>query len=232
MDFKFKKFGISHHEEVFKFGTDASLLATWKKISDFSTILEIGCGSGVITLMMAQRNPSSKYTGIDISKQAVNLSTFNLASFPIPSQIEFIESTLQAYSPSQKFDLIISNPPFFEDGTKSPSAFKNTTRHTDTLSLVDLLTHSKRLLNPFGEIHIIYPIRYLKALKEECAILGLYINQITQTRSTEKKPLKRILVSISLQKKELVETELIINGSQKGYSETVFNMLQPYLIKL
>ena len=232
MGFEFKQFTISHQEDVFKFGTDASILATWKNISNYSNILEIGCGTGVITLMMAQRHPTASYTGIDISESAVKLSNTNLNNFPIQTQIEFIASSVQDFSTQKKYNLIISNPPFFEDSTKSPSNLKNTTRHTDTLSLRDLLIHSKRLLTNQGEIQIIYPVRYLKNLKQICADLELHINQLTFTRSTPTKSIKRILVSISPLKKELIERELIINGSSKGFSETVFKMLQPYLLKL
>ena len=232
MSFEFKKFSISHHDQVFKFGTDASLLATWKNLNNYSNILEIGCGSGVITLMMAQRNSNASYQGIDISSQAISLSRKNLSQFPFDTKISFIESSIQEYYPNRKYDLVISNPPFFEDSTKSPSSLKNVTRHTDTLRLSDLLLHAKRLITASGEIHIIYPVRYLNAVKIECNNLNLHVNQITYTRSTLTKPIKRIIVCISSIKKDLIEEELVINGNYKGYSKEVFEMLQPFLLKL
>ena len=232
MSFQFKKFTIKHSDNVFKFGTDAALLATWVEIDNDNNILEIGTGSGVITLILAQRNPSAKYVGIDISKDAIELANQNLSTYPIPILANFIHSSLQDFNSELLFDHIISNPPFFENGTKSPSELRNTTRHTDTLLLEELLFHSERLLSPSGKIDLIYPVRYLDDIKEACKSLDLHITQITFTRSTLKKPIKRVLISIGRKPSEIIETEMVINGSLKGYSTEVYNMLQPFLYKL
>tara|TARA_R110002050_G_scaffold300722_2_gene471903 strand:- start:47338 stop:48036 length:699 start_codon:yes stop_codon:yes gene_type:complete len=232
MSFQFKHFYLKHHPQVFKFGTDAALLATWANIENHQNILEIGSGSGVITLMMAQRVPKSHFFGIDISKEAVALATENLNAYPTPISAHFIHSSLQDYKTELKFNHIVSNPPFFENSTKSPSALKNTTRHTDSLLLEELIRHSKRLLAPDGQIDLVYPVRYLNDLKAICTQNQLFINKITYTRSTVRKPIKRVLVSITNTPSIVLEDELIINGNSKGYSETVFQMLQPFLLKL
>ena len=230
--FQFKKFTIQHREDVFKFGTDAALLATWVDISNSSKVLEIGTGTGVISLMLAQRNSSANYTGIDISKNAIELADQNFETYPLPSKIKFMHSSLQHFYPEEKFDLIVSNPPFFESSTKSPSELKNTSRHTDLLSLHDLLRHSKRLLTPTGTINLIYPVRYLKEIKAICQELGMFPQQIVFTRSNSSKPIKRVLISIGQQETIAQEQELNINGNYTGYSLPVFKMLQPFLLKL
>lgn len=232
MSFQFKKFHLNHHPKVFKFGTDAALLATWVTIENEDNILEIGTGTGVITLIMAQRSPKSNYYGIDISLEAIVLATDNLGAYPAPINAQFIHSSLQEYEPGIKFNHIVSNPPFFENSTKSPSQLKNTTRHTDSLLLEELLSHSKRLLAPNGKIDLVYPVRYLDDLKEVCKQQKLFINQITFTRSTAQKPIKRVLISISNSESQTIENELIINGDFKGYSEKAYQMLQPFLLKL
>ena len=232
MSFEFKKFKINHHIEVFKFGTDAALLATWANILDHDSILEIGTGTGVISLIMAQRNPKASITGIDISKIAVELANQNLDDFPLPNHLNFMNSSLQNFQTEKQFSHIVSNPPFFENSTPSPSELKNRARHTNELSLYDLLFHSKRLLKPNGTISIIYPIRYLKDILENAKKLGLNPNQIVQTRSTAKKPIRRVLISLQLQECKTVHSELIINGDEQGYSPTVFEMFEPFYLKL
>lgn len=230
--FQFKKFTIQHREDVFKFGTDAALLATWVDIENSKNILEIGTGSGVITLMMAQRNPKPTFTGIDISNNAIELATHNLASYPTQINIKFENESLQNFKSKKQFDHIISNPPFFENGTKSPSDLKNTTRHTDGLSLMELLTHAKRLLSPAGRISLIYPVRYLDDIKVICKKLDLFPTQIVRTRSTSNKPVRRVLISIGTKNCIPIENELIINGDQKEYSPEVFKMFKPFYLKL
>jgi tRNA1Val (adenine37-N6)-methyltransferase len=207
-------------------------LATWVNLSNTNNVLEIGTGSGVIALMLAQRNSAASFTGIDISESAVELAQENLDSYPISSDIQFIHSSLQDFEADQQFDVIVSNPPFFENSTKSPFELKNATRHTDNLSLTDLLTHSKRLLNPNGVINLVYPVRYLDDLKAICKSLNLYPTLIVFTRSTSNKPIKRVLVRIGKHPFPVQEKELIINGTNKGYSSEVFEMLQPFLAKL
>ena len=232
MSFQFKQFTIQHNDRVFKFGTDAALLATWVDLKPNTHVLEIGCGSGVITLMMAQRQPSAHFTGIDVSLDAIKLSESNTQDSGFQSPFTFTHQTIQDYSSDRLYDTIVSNPPFFESSTKSPTSLKNTTRHTDTLSLVDLLTHSKRLLLPNGTIQLIYPIRYLDNLFSICQELELYPIKVCKTRSTSTKPLKRVLISIGTKECIPQVQEILINGSFKGYSEQVYHMLKPFLLKL
>ena len=230
--FQFKKFTIQHRDDVFKFGTDAALLATWVDISTAENILEIGTGTGVISLMMAQRNENAVFTGIDISKNAIDLANQNLSSYPTPTKIKFELSSLQEFTTEHKFDHIISNPPFFENATKSPSPLKNTTRHTDGLSLEELLMHSKRLLHSAGTISLIYPVRYLDNIKTLCEKHDLFPSKIVYTRSTASKPIQRVLISIGNKRTTPLEEELLINGNHQGYSEQAFQMLSPFLLKL
>lgn len=232
MSFQFKRFKIQHHDLVFKFGTDAALLATWVHLKGTKNVLEIGTGSGVITLMMAQRSPDSVFTGIDISKDAIALANSNLIEFPIPSNVTFVHSALQDYNPDQKFDLIVSNPPFFENATKSPSELKNATRHTDILPLRDLLEVSMLALTENGKIEIVYPSRYLADIETHAKELGLYINHISYTRATPQKPIKRVLISLSKNHHTPIIKEIVINGDYSGYSKAIYELFKPFYLKL
>lgn len=233
MSFQFKQFKINHHPEVFKFGTDAALLATWVNLTHSKTVLEVGTGSGVISLIMGQRNPHAKYVGIDISSHAIELAQQNLKDYPLPTQIEFMHSKLQNFESSIKFDHIISNPPFFENSTKSPSSLKNNTRHTDTLPLLDLLKCSKQLLTTHGKISLIYPVRYLEDIYSICQEIQLFPQRVHLTRSRPERDIKRVLIELGATPNANPEqTELIIEGTYKGYSKTVYDMFQPFYLKL
>jgi tRNA1Val (adenine37-N6)-methyltransferase len=232
MSFQFKKFKLEHHDSVFKFGTDAALLATHVDVEGVNKVLEIGTGSGVITLMMAQRNPEAKFTAIDISASAIALAEMNGSNYPLPSSITFGHSSLQDFKSNQNFDLIVSNPPFFENATKSPNELKNNTRHTDILPLRDLIQNSKELLSENGKIEIIYPSRYLTDIETICNELELYVTQVTFTRSTAQKPIKRVMIKISKSPSAQESNELIINGDHSGYSKEIYARFKPFYLKL
>lgn len=232
MEFKFKKFTLVQSNQVFKFGTDASLLGALVPIENSNTVLEIGTGTGVISLMMAQRDFKANFTAIDFSIDSFHLATENVSNSLFNSSIDVIHSSLQDFNPSVKFDSIVSNPPFFIDSTKSPSELKNNTRHTDSLSISDLFIHSKRLLKKNGTFTIVYPSRYEKDLWNESEKVGLYPTQLTRIRNSANKEVKRVIVTFSCIKGEIQEKELTIKGDHNGYSETVFNLLQPFLLKL
>ncbi len=232
MNFQFKQFTLQQDSEVFKFGTDAALLATWIKNKNSKHVLEIGTGTGVISLMMAQRNPKANYTGIDISKQAIELAQKNLSNFPIPSQIKFLKVSLQEFETKSNFDLIVSNPPFFENGTKSSAAVNLGARHTDTLSLFDLLENSKKLLSENGKISWIYPSRYLDQILKYCKELTLYPIEIVLVRSKIGKEVKRVLMTIQKKPGDCKREELIIEEQNRDYTPEVLTRFKPFYLHL
>lgn len=232
MNFKFKQFTLQQHPDVFKFGTDASLLATWVKLEKVKKVLEIGTGTGVISFMMAQRNPQAQYVGIDISKKAIYLAHENLINYPIPASVTFENITVQDFQTSHKFDLIVSNPPFFENGTKSKTTVNKTARHTDTLNLQELIANANRLLSDNGRISFIYPSRYLDHILECSAALNLYPNEIISIRSKVGKEIKRILISIQKTPTEILKEELIIEEQDRTYTPAVLAMFRPFYLHL
>lgn len=232
MSFQFKKFKIEHRPEVFKFGTDAALLAVLAPIENSQRILEIGTGSGVVTLMMAQRNSTATYLGIDISEAAISLAIKNHSNYPIPANISFKHTSLQDFTGQALFDHVISNPPFFENSTKSPKALKNSTRHTDILPLKILLENSKRLTNQSAKTTIIYPSRYINDIKAHCESLNLWIKSVTFIGSKPEKPIKRVLVTIQKTACKTVEKTLFTEGNHKGYSEEIFRKFEPFYLYL
>lgn len=227
--FKFKQFSITHAPAVFKFGTDAALLSMGIPLNGYKNALEIGTGTGVISLVLAQRNPELAITGIDISETAIACANANLSTFKLPHNIQFLQTDLQSFQPNHTFDLIISNPPFFEQSTKSKSLVN--ARHTDTLSLIDLIQNSKRLLSNSGKLVFIYPSRYLNDIQACCRTQNLCIRNITNFRDTENAEIKRVIVTISKEASETTESTTIIKGAHHGYSPKVAYWFAPFYLK-
>ena len=156
--FQFKQFKVYHGKSSMKVGTDAVLLGCYLPIENCKNILEIGCGSGVISLVAAQRSEAS-ILGIDIHKDSVLQAQQNYDISPWASLLTSQQISLQelAENNNQRFDCIMSNPPFFENSMKSPSSKRNLARHNDSLSPTDLILSVKKLLNPNGILSLVLP---------------------------------------------------------------------------
>ena len=135
--FRFKQFTIRQNVNPQKVGTDSMLLGAWSK-GNFNHILDIGTGTGILALMMAQQNPDARIVALepDPASLAEAIENFNDSVFK--HRITGVESSLQQFESAEKFDLIISNPPYFENSTLSANEHKNRARHTDQLPLTDL----------------------------------------------------------------------------------------------
>ena len=140
-----------------KVGTDGTLLGAWATLPTEGTILDIGTGTGLIAIMAAQRSESAKITAIDIDEDCVLQARENVSASPWPDRIEVVQSALQDFTPTQKFDCIISNPPYFIDSQLSPDTARSTARHTATLPFDELVSGVKRLLGDNGRFSLILP---------------------------------------------------------------------------
>jgi Predicted O-methyltransferase len=143
-----------------KVGTDAVLLGAWVKIENAKRILEIGTGSGVIALMLAQRCSSdTKIDAVELNEEDAAQAHENVLNSPWPGKVRVHQTAIQNFSPLHVYDLIISNPPFFNNSLLPPSDKRSSARHTHTLSFRDFLIHSSRLLSENGRLAIIIPFQ-------------------------------------------------------------------------
>ena len=187
--FRFKQFTIYHDRCAMKVGTDGVLLGCWAKQaasiqhSEFR-ILDVGTGSGLIARMLMQRFPEAEVEGIDIDEAAVEQAQEN--------GVKAYLSRLQEWSGS--YDLVVSNPPYFQNSLKNPDKGRELARHTDSLSYEELLSHSARLLTMHGQLAIILPA---DAEQEICSLAqqhSLYPTHVTRVYSKENKPARRVLL--------------------------------------
>ena len=136
--FSFKKFTIHHDRCAMKVGTDGVLLGAWTDVAHSKHLLDIGSGTGLVALMLAQRC-TGEITGIEIDKEAVEQSRENVAASPWKERIEILWQDVRQYTPNDLYDTIVSNPPYFVDSLKCPDGQRNTARHSDTLDADQLI---------------------------------------------------------------------------------------------
>lgn len=220
--FTFKQFHIDHSRCAMKVGTDGTLLGAWAALLPHAKkILDIGTGSGLIAIMAAQRHPIAKITAIDIDKDCVMQATENAVASPWAERIEVIESPLQEYSPEEKFDVIISNPPYFADSMHSPDKQRTTARHTASLSFKELTEGVLRLLADDGLFAVILPTAESELLLS--ASRGrLFTWRRCEVWSTPESGARRIMLELKREPpKDLAKKEKIIieQGGRHVYSE-------------
>ena len=131
--FRFKQFTVCDERSAMKIGTDGVLVGAWADVEDDWRILDVGTGTGLIALMLAQRNASAKIVGIDISHEAVEEARDNFSRSPWATRLSAIEGDVCGFEGSEKFDHIVSNPPYFVDSLHSPDALRTMARHTSSL---------------------------------------------------------------------------------------------------
>ena len=205
-----------------KVGTDAVFLGAWTPVKkDCNRILEIGCGCGVISLMLAQRS-NATIIAIDIDKSSVEEATQNADNSPWKERISFQHISAQTFCISQnkqKFDLIVSNPPFFEDLLKSPSEKRNLSRHTDTLSFEDLVFSADYCLSEKGCFALIFPAENAERIIGFCKKHNLLCINKLQIRPSLPHPANRVILLFSHQKQKIKTENLAIRDLEGIYSE-------------
>jgi tRNA1Val (adenine37-N6)-methyltransferase len=219
--FEFKQFTINQSRCAMKVGTDAVLLGAWIQIEGAESILDIGTGTGVIALMMAQKS-TAMITAIDIDASACEQSKENIGNSPWPDRIKVLNESLQQFTINNqhKFDLIVSNPPYFVDAYKSLEEARNQARHADQLPFNEFINCAKLLLHEKGKICVILPTRESIKFRELAAANQLYLTRIMHIKTTEYKDEKRQMLQFELINKKLVDETLVIEQDERhNYSK-------------
>ena len=193
-----------------KVGTDGVLLGAW--VPTGSRILDVGTGSGLIARMLMQRCPEAEVEGIDIDEAAVEQANEN--------GVRAFQARLQEWQGT--YDLIVSNPPYFQNSLKNPDEGRKTARHTDTLSYAELVKHSARLLSEGGQLAVILPAEAENEVRQLAAGEELYLTRVTRVYSKENKKPKRVLLAFQLKTEdlrfEILEDSLVLEDEKGGRS--------------
>jgi tRNA1Val (adenine37-N6)-methyltransferase len=229
--FQFKQFTIKQDRCAFKVGTDGVLLGAAANISGVKNILDIGSGTGLISLMLAQRS-IAHITSLEPDRESFMQLAENVQESRWHARIEVVNTSLQDYSPGIKFDLIVSNPPFFTDSLRNPDPRKSAARHADSLSSKDLLEGVFRLLEDDGRFQVIMPYTEGNVLIAEAVSSGLYCNEILKIRPMLTSPVRRLILSFSRKKTKLAERFLTIEkGARHEFTPEYVELTREFYLK-
>ena len=210
-----------------KVGTDGVLLGAWAPIvfsnqySVFS-ILDVGTGSGLIARMLMQRCPEAHIDAIDIDPDAAEQAREN--------GIRAFQARLQDWKLEigHCYDLIVSNPPYFQNSLKNPDKGREMARHTDTLSYAELIQHSARLLQEGGRLALILPAEAENEIRQLAAAADLFLTHVTRVYSKENKKPKRVLLAFQLKIEDLrlkIEEDSLVLENEKGGRSAAYSEL-------
>ena len=217
--FKFKHFEIHQDRCAMKVGTDGVLLGAWALGG--KRILDIGSGTGLISLMMAQRYPEAQVVGIDLDAEACAEARENVAASPFADRVNIVDCRLQDYESVEKFDAIVSNPPFFLNSLKNPDSKRSMARHADSLPFRELFRGVKLLLSDDGVFSAIVPVGVLEAFASEGYMHGFYLLRQCGIKTVERKQPKRYLLTFakhrSMEMDDMVETMMDSEGNSSEW---------------
>jgi tRNA1Val (adenine37-N6)-methyltransferase len=228
--FQFKQFSIVQKNSAMKVGTDGVLLGAWSPLTN-GKVLDIGTGTGLIALMLAQRNSESSVDAIEIDKRAYNEAQLNFNNSPWSERIYAHCCPIQQFTPEYQYDLIVSNPPFFRDSTKAPNLTRSNVRHTDLLDYAALSNAVLRLLKPDGTFSLILPTIEAEAFITLCQEKGLYLFNKISVKPTPSKAPKRTLMSFCFNQQTVQNEELIIETERRHqYTKDYISLTQDFYL--
>ena len=212
--FQFKQFIINQDECAMKVGTDGVLLGAWAMGG--LRILDVGTGTGIIALMMAQRYAEADVLAIDIDGGSVHQARDNVATSPYASRINVSQIMVQDMDASFAglFDAVVSNPPFFIDSLQATDRQRNVARHAETLTYADLMKAARKLLNDNGELSVIVPFDYRHRMDDEAVFHGFFPSRVCAVRTTPQKPVRRYLLAYKKRPCRCEQTALVIGDEQ------------------
>ena len=230
--FAFKQFTIHHDRCAMKVGTDGVLLGAWVNLSNSHRILDIGTGTGLIALMMAQRCNASNIPAIDIDTEAVSQANENIQASPWKDRVIAIQQDIRSFHPNKSFDTINSNPPYFINSLKSSDTQRNTARHTDTLSAEDLIRKTADLLTEDGYFSIILPTEQIEELIQISERVGLYPSRRTHVITRPGLMPKRTLMEFCKRETSFPTNQLVIELDRHVYSEEYIALTRDFYLKM
>lgn len=217
-----------------KVGSDGVLLGAWTPVVGKKRVLDVGTGTGLIALMLAQRCDAA-VAGIDVDKEAVVQAKENVNASPWARRIDIFECSFQElpFRSDDLFDLIVSNPPYFINSLKAPSQKRNAARHTDSLTHEELILTGKKLLTETGSICLILPVNEGLICREFALSNGFYCSRMVWVKPKPDAMPKRLLFEFVLNDCELIESELTIETDQRHqYSDEFASLVRDFYLKL
>lgn len=235
--FQFKQFTVFHDLCAMKVGTDGVLLGSWCNCTDKKRILDVGAGTGLISLMTAQRNTQARIDAVEIDADAARQATVNFEKSPWGDRLTLIPSDFVelANSLEEKYDLIVSNPPYFENSLKTECAKRATARHTDSLSFDDLIASCAKLLAADGILSLIYPIEADVRIRQLTEAQGMRCVRRVEVKGNPEAAPKRVLAEYTFAtncEDACIEEQLTIEQARHQYTEQYISLTKDFYLKM
>lgn len=229
--FQFKRFSIRQEKNAMKVGTDGVLLGAWVDVQGVQTALDIGTGTGLIALMLAQRS-NAWVDGVEINAAAAEEAAYNAQASPWADRIRIIHQSIQNYArqTDRRYDLAVCNPPFFTGGVLSSYQDRAMVRHTVKLPHGELLHSARTLLAPGGRLAVILP--YLEGLRfgELASTYGFFLCRRTRVRPKPTQPYHRLLLEFARDVRPLATSELSIQNDDGHGSEDYLRLTHSFYL--
>jgi tRNA1Val (adenine37-N6)-methyltransferase len=234
--FKFKQFSVQQDRCAMKIGTDAVLLGAWCPIDNnpFS-VLDIGAGTGILSLMLAQRSNAEQIDSIEIDEEAYEQCVENFENSTWSDRLFCFHAGLDEFvdEPEDEYDIIISNPPFYSEDYKTDSSQRNLARFQDALPFEDLIEATDLLLSENGIFAVIIPYKEEERFIDLCAEVELFPVKVTRIKGSHTTPIVRSLLAFKrYELSVLTADELVIEISRHEYTDDYINLTKDFYLKM
>lgn len=236
--FQFKEFTIHQDKTAMKVGTDGVLLGAWCAVDDFpDSILDVGSGTGLIALMLAQRTDAMTIDAVEIDEQAYEQTVENFEQSDWGDRLFCYHSSFQDFAEEmaeeeEEYDLIISNPPFYTDEFETKDAARNKARFTSSLPFQEIIVGAANLLSSAGRFAVIIPFKEEQNFVPLASESKLVLNRVCRVKGTAASEIKRSLLEFSFQETELIAEELVIEISRHNYTEKYKELTRDFYLRM
>lgn len=233
--FRFKQFDVIQDKAAMKVGTDGVLLGAWVELPELPfSVLDVGSGTGVIALMMAQRTNAEVIDAVELNAASYIQTVENFEASDWADRLFCYHASFQEFEDEidERYDVIISNPPFYTDTFKEESSERTMARHTETLNYEDLLRGSAKLLSETGICAFVIPFKEEEAFLTLAKSQGLFASRICRVKGRKDSPIKRSLIQFSKRENALEFSKLVIEISRHVYTEDYIRLVKDFYLKM
>ena len=223
--FRFQKFDIIQHENVFRVGTDGVLLGALCQVENAQKILEVGTGTGLISLMLAQRNANAKITALDLNEDAVKLAQENFKNALFSERLQVFHQDFKIFESQKEYDFVVCNPPFFEENNSVKDILA---RQQVELTFRSLIEKASEILSSEGIFSVIIPSESAQEFENLAEDFDLYLVRKVNIFGIENGALKRNVLEFSKKKSALETLDFTIEKSPRKYSDQYLELTKEF----